>query len=457
MAADHKVLMIAYAFPPTGGSGVQRSAKFAKYLPRFDWRPTVWTVDGADGLPRDESLCYDLPPEVTICANTSCGGVRSLQRTLRGFANARTGEGLSGVASRFAKAVDWRLANWVSSNCFPDDCIGWARRSLGLLRARLSSEHFDVLYSTYSPASNHWVALELKRSSGIPWVADFRDLWTEDCRFHASSPAYRAAHRRLEQEILETADAVIGVSPRQTEILASHVPTQPEKFLTITNGFDPDDFSHVPRGAKPKGDLFVLGYVGRFDLSQTPESWFSALHQFIDEIGPDREQFVLRIAGHVNRTAQAKLTATGARCEFGGYLAHRDAISAMCAADALLLCSPNGPNGDTIIPAKLFEYLATGRPIVSVGPTGSICEQILQTTNGGVSADFEMQSINHALHHVFDAWLSGFPTPGASREHVEKFSRERLTGKLASVFDRLTLGRIKPVLPQRELVTAHEL
>jgi glycosyltransferase involved in cell wall biosynthesis len=454
--SDRKVLMIAYAFPPTGGSGVQRSAKFAKYLPQFGWVPTVWTVDGAEGLPRDETLCEDLPPQVTICASNGCGGVRSLQRTLRGFANARAGEGLSGVASRFAKAVDWRLDNWVAANCFPDDCIGWARRSLGSLRRRLTTEEFDMLYSTYSPASNHWLALELKRSSGLPWVADFRDLWTEDCRYRASSPARRAADRRLEQEILETADVVIGVSPRQTEILASHVPGQHAKFVTITNGFDPDDFLQLPRNVQSRSEQFVLGYVGRFDLSQTPQSWFTALARFIEAIGQDRERFVFCIAGHLNRTAQAKLAATGVRCDMRGYLLHREAISAMCQADALLLCSPSGPNGDTIIPAKLFEYLATSRPILTVGPANSISEHMVQSVQAGVSADFSEGSIVAALHHVFDAWRGGTALKGASRKDIERFSRERLTEKLAGVFDEIVNGSGNKGHLQRELVTAYE-
>lgn len=434
MLCDRKVLMIAYAFPPTGGSGVQRSAKFAKYLPQFGWLPTVWTVGAARGLPRDESLCDDLPPEVTVCSNTSCGGIRAFQRTLRGFANARNGEGLSGVASRFAKAVDWRLENWVASNSFPDDCIAWGRQSLGILRPRLSAEPFDVIYSTYSPASNHWLALELKRSTGLPWVADFRDLWTDDCRYRASSPAIQAAHRRLEQDILEAADAVIGVSQRQTEILADRIPHQSEKFFTITNGFDPDDFLHPTRPPRKCADYFLLGYIGRFDLSQTPQSLFDGLRKFIEEIGPDRNKFIFRIAGHVNRTSQGKLLATGMRCEFGGYLAHRDAISSMYDADTLLLCSPCGPNGDTIIPAKIFEYMASARPIVSVGPPGSICESIIQSMQAGVTADFEPHSIVGALRAAFDAWRKGAPLPGARRGRIEKYSRVRLTESLAKVF-----------------------
>ena len=445
MQTEHKVLMIAYAFPPTGGSGVQRSAKFAKYLPQFGWRPTVWTVDRADGLPRDETLLYDLPPEVTVCANNGCGTTASLRRTLRGFANAKSGEGLAGVASRFAKACEWRLERWVESNCYPDDCIGWARRSLGTLRKQLAADPVDVLFSTYSPVSNHWLALELKRSTGLPWVADFRDLWTQDCRYRAMSPARRAADRRLEQEILESADAVVGVSPRQTEILAARVPFQTKKFVTITNGFDPDDFSHVPPVIRRGEDRFVLGYVGRFDLSQTSPSWFAALERFVRVLGSDRDRFVLRIAGHVNSTAQAKLQSTGVQCCFENYLPHREAISAMCASDALLLCSPIGPNGDTIIPAKLFEYLAAGRPIVTIGPTNSICERLVCSNKAGVAADFDANAIVRALAEVFTRWRSGTPLQGASEQDIQAFSRIRLTGHLAGVLEQLTPACSRPV------------
>jgi glycosyltransferase involved in cell wall biosynthesis len=224
--------------------------------------------------------------------------------------------------------------------------------------------------------------------------------------------------------------------------------------LTITNGFDPDDFTHVHSGVTQHDEQFTLAYVGRFDLSQTPETWFSALQKFVEEIGPDCDRFVLRIAGHVNRTAQAKLTATGVRCEIQGYLPHREAISAMCQADALLLCSPSGPNGDTIIPAKLFEYLATGRPILTMGPTGSICELMVQAARAGVSANFEQASIVSALHEVFDAWRSGMPMEGASRDSIADFSRVGLTGTLANLFDQMAVARPERSLSRGELVAA---
>ncbi len=433
--------MIAYAFPPTGGSGVQRSAKFAKFLPRFGWLPTVWTVGEADGLPRDGTLCADLPPEVTVCTQGSGSGVVAVRRTLRGFVNARAGEGLAGIASRFAKAANWRVDQWIGASLLPDDCIGWARRSVGPLLRRLRTGSFDVLYSTFSPASNHWLALELKRQTGLPWVADFRDLWTDDCRYRESSPQRRAAHRQLEQQVLEQADIVIGVTERQTAILADHVPGQCDKFLTITNGFDPEDFADLEHAGPRRDDEFVLSYVGRFDLSRTSEEWFTALKAFVERMGAQGSRFVFRVVGHLNKTAQAKLLATGARCEFVGYVPHREAVRAMCAADALLLYSPTGPNGDSVINAKLFEYLASRRPILAIGAKGGECERIVRACSAGLTVTFNERAILAALRRLFEGWKIGEAVPGARPDRLQPYTRAELTRRLAEAFDHLIARR----------------
>ncbi len=439
MDPHRRVLMIAYAFPPTGGPGVQRSAKFAKYLPQFGWLPTVWTVDDAVGLPRDESLCEDIPAEVAVCGRSPGSGILAMRRTLRGFVNPRAGEGLTTAASRFVKAIDWRLESWVAATAFPDDCIAWAKRSVRPLLHRLGNEPIEAIYSTYSPASNHWLGLELKRRTNLPWAADFRDLWTDDCRYREPSAQRRAAHRRLEQQILETADVVIGVTPRQTAILAERVTTQRKKFITITNGFDPADFDGLPQEAPTRRGEFVLSYVGRFDLSQTSEAWFAALRRFVAELGEQASQFLFRIVGSVNRTAQARLVATGARCEFAGYVPHREAITAMCDADALLLNAPTGPNGDSVIRAKVFEYLASRRPILCVGPRGGECERIVRSCAAGVTAGFEEDAILRGLHRLFDAWRADSPLSGAAPERIAEYSRIELSRRLAGVLDGLPM------------------
>lgn len=434
-AADHggrpakKVLMIAAAFPPTGGPGVQRSAKFAKYLPQFGWAPTVWTVDRLPGLPEDPTLLADLPECVGVHRVPVPGGAKRIQRHIENL--GRT----CGVAGRIAAAAEWRLRRIEARTALPDDLAGWARASHRPACEFVHRHAVDLIYSTFSPASNHLLGLELKRRTGLSWIADFRDLWTDDYRYR-ESPRRRRAHRRLEQDILEEADAVIGVTPRQVEILAGHVPGQCHKFVTITNGFDPEDFTGIDVGER-NHDRFVLAHVGRLDRWRSSEAWFEGLRRFINRLGDDAARFRIAVVGHANEKTRSRLFSTGATCSFSGYVEHGEAVRAMVAADALLLNVPDGPNSESVIPGKLFEYLASRRPILVVGPPGGECERIVTDCAAGLTVNFSADAVADALFKLFDVWRSGQPMQGCPNAHLGPYSRRVLTGRLAALFDAL--------------------
>jgi len=398
---------------------------------------------------------------VVIHAHRAGGGVQAFRRSLRGFLDAGDGTRLRAAASQVARALDWRLQAWLASAPFPDDCAAWGRRSILPLMRIIQREAIDVLYSTYSPASDHLLALELKQRTGLPWVADFRDLWTDDYRYHEPSEKRRSAHRRLEQEILETADVVVGVTPTQTQILAAHVtsaksphqnpltlPSPPArgrgnapKFLTITNGFDPEDFEEPFTATRRDGEDFVIAYVGRLDAQRANQALWDGLRAFAERLGTDQERVLFRLVGHVNAPARERIAASGLRCEFEDYVPHADAIRTMREADALLLIAPIGPNCETVIAAKVFEYLAARRPIVLVGPRGGECERIVRSCQAGVTAPFEAGRVTASLARVFSAWKAGRPLPGCDPSRLQIYSRIELTRCLAGVFDRLVEER----------------
>ena len=417
---------------------MQRSAKFAKYLLQFGWVPTVWTLDGFDGLPRDETLLADLPDQVSVVR----WGTKSHLRALRSLVSGRAGR--SPVTSRLAKAMEWRLGDWLTRGPLPDEAGDWARASVEPVCRLVEREGIEVIFSTFSPASNHLLALLVKRKTRLPWVADFRDLWTDDYRYRETSRKRRLAHRRLEQEILDAADVVVGVSERQTTILASRVPYEQYKCVTITNGFDPDDFAD-PVGERPAGDnMFVLAHVGRFDRWRTPTEWFSGLRRFIERLGTDRRRFALRIVGHIDDVTRARLLAAQVACTFEGNVSHERAVREMRSADGLLLSVPQGANADSVIPAKLFEYLAADRPILVVGPLDGEAERIVRLCDAGVTANFNESQIADALGKLFSAWYAGRPLYGGDPELLAAYSRVHLTGELASVLDRLVSGTDAP-------------
>lgn len=438
IATNRKVLIIAYAFPPTGGPGVQRPAKFAKYLPQFGWTPIVWSADRVEGLPRDESLAAELPAQVSVHARTT-GGVQAVRRTLRGFIGAHEVNGCGSVATKFAAAIDWRLNAWCASHLVPDDGVSWARRSIRPLLNLIRGEGVELIYSTFSPASSHLLALEIQKQTGLPWVAEFRDLWLDDGRYRTPSARVRAAHEKLQMETLKRANAVIGVTPRQTAILASHAPGHSSKFHTVTNGFDPEDFQNAGQ-PKRRTDRFVLAHVGRFDYARTQGSggeFFAALTGFAEKLGANRSRFLLRIIGHSNAAARQRLQATGLPCEFVDYVPHGEAVRAMCAADALLLMVPDGANGDTILCGKLFEYLAARRPILVIGPEGGECERVVRECEAGICAGFAVEQVIGGLRELYDAWEAGRPLLGCDEDSLTPYSRVELTRSLSAVFDSL--------------------
>jgi len=442
---DRRVLMIAAAFPPTGGPGVQRTVKFAKYLPEFGWRPTVWALKDMDGLPQDASLLADLPDSVTVRRWDWSSGVSAIRRALSYHSKSEGDAGLDyahGLGARLARALDWRLRDWNARTLLPDDWARWARTSVAPLCKLIRRENIDVIFSTFSPASNHLLGLALKRRTGVPWVADFRDLWTDDFRYCETSPRRRRAHHNLEREILESADAVIGVTPRQTEILSNYAPGCRAKFKTITNGFDPPDFPDAftqkpDRTGGPQAKRFVMAHVGRLDRWRTNAAWFDGLNKFASALGKGRGHCELRIVGYANTRARDALLACGVRCAFTGYTSHADAIREMLHADVLLLIAPDGRNADSVIPAKLFEYLAAGRPILVVGPQGSEPANVVHQCTAGLTVTFDVDAIAGALTRLYRAWHADAPLPGCGRALTQRFERRRLTETLASVFNGL--------------------
>ena len=429
-----KVLVIASAFPPTGGPGVQRTLKFVKYLPQFGWSPVGWTLDRCSGLPTDETLLSDVPGGVVIHRRE--GGHRAMPTLMESIHRCAGKPGLFGAAAR---RFDWRLRARHAGASFPDELASWAEASVSPILRVIAELGIDVLYSTFSPASNHLLAMKIREATGLPWVADFRDLWTDDYRYREPSAPLRSAHRRLEQEFLESADIVIGVSDRQTNILASHVPARRDQFVTITNGFDPEDFDNCSDGPEvaTNGDRFVLAHVGRFDRWRTPGVFFEGLLRFFRETEAAGESFELRIVGHIDRVTASRVDATGVTWSATGEVSHGEAIREMRRADALLLNVPDGPNADSVIPAKVFEYLAARRPILVVGPVDGEAERIVQSQRAGLAANFDAGDIGRAIGRLFGAWNNGSLAELYDPCDIDQFSRVVLTKRLAKRFDGL--------------------
>ena len=418
-----RVLMICAAFPPTGGPGVQRSSKFARYLPCFGWTPTVWTTVHLPQLPRDESLAADLPEGLDV-RRTAVPAICTSDTT---------------------RHWRWRRVRRVLAECMvPDPLVGWARRSFGPLSRLLADEPIDAIYSTFSPPSAHLLGRRLQRAIGVPWIADFRDLWTDDYAYAA--PRWRRMlDRRIENTLLRSADRVVAVTDAQRDILADHAPDRCHRFVTITNGVDLADLPSAddePVRAALHGpaDRFVLLFCGWFLSDRVPDALVGGLRRFAAWCRSQDREPELRIVGAIGASVRDRMAASDVRVVTTGYVPHDAALRHMRAADALLLLVPTAGTGYSLIPGKCFEYIAANRPIVLIGPPDGQAARYVRQFDAGVVSPPHADDIAVALDQVMKRGARAV-APMADPVRLQAISRRNLTGQLADVLNEVVEQR----------------
>jgi glycosyltransferase involved in cell wall biosynthesis len=404
--AGRRVLVLAYYFPPLGGGGVQRTLKFVKYLPPAGYDPVVVTSTGAGHALRDPGLAADIPAGTAVLrARTVPLHVAKwkLEAVLRRL----------GLPLRVAQGVAW-----------PDEFVGWGPGALVTALRAVRRYRPDVVYSTSSPVTAHAVALAVKRLTGLPWVADFRDAWTLNPE---GAHLYEGLSTRLEHAVVRSADRFVvadeGVGIRD-------VPDDDPRRVVVNNGVDADD---VPAAtvATP-GPRFRLAHVGMLYGERDAAPVLAALRHLVARGAVAREEIELRLVGDARLNERSS---AGVPLSRRPYVDHREAVAEMRAADALLLYQPAGWMGAS---GKIYEYLATGRPILCVASPGNLGSRLVAELGAGLCvAPEDAAGIERAIEQLYRSWSGGGLEPSAEvrAEALRRFSREALARKLAGVLD----------------------
>jgi glycosyltransferase involved in cell wall biosynthesis len=349
-----RVLMVNYYFPPLGGIGSLRALKFATYLPQFGWDPIVLAPRNGAYF-RDSSLEY---PEALIHRT----GSLELSRIGKGALGIGAGDTEAapvGRATGFLRAAARRWLYW------PDPQVGWYPFALWKGRHLLREQRFDAIFSSSFPITAHLVARHLSLRFDIPWVAEFRDPWSEV--MPSDAPQRRRAER-LERSLLETAVGVVVPSPAWGELFRSK---GARAVRVITNGFDPADLP--PPSAERTGG-FVLTHVGSLypDRQDLDTIWDALSALRAEGLLSDLR---LRFVGDLHPSARSALKVRGLDdvLEVTGFLPYRDALAQMTRSHALLVAGARDdrPSLKGWIPAKVFEYLGSGLPLIYIAEPGS--------------------------------------------------------------------------------------
>ena len=432
-----KVLIITYYWPPSGGAGVQRWLKFSKYLSEFGWEPVVFTVANGEFPEQDNSLLKDIPKNLEVI-KVPIKEPYVIYKLLTGRKkNEKIHAGF--LTEKKKKSFLQDFAVWVRGNFFiPDARMLWIKPSVKELQQWLNTNTVDAIASTGPPHTCHLIAMQLKDKTGLPWLADFRDPWT-NIDFYKDLKLTRWAdkkHHRLEKAVVTTADAVVTVGKTMQEEFATQFS---RKIECITNGYDDDD---VVAAALSTDKQFSIAHVGTMVKTRNPESLWKALQQLLIEEPSLKDHLQIKLVGKVDTLVNSAIENAGL-LQFVyriDYIPHDEVVRIQQQSQVLLLVVNNTPNAKGVVTGKLFEYIAAKRPILCIGPTdGDAAKIIVETQSGHCAAYDDVTSIKTILKDYFNKFLKSELKSNA--KNIEAYCRRNLTEKLSVVLNNITQNK----------------
>ncbi len=430
-----KVLIVSYFYPPCHRVGGVRPSKFSRYLPEFGWQPRILTVR-PDGLPAEFTMEV---PEAWV-TRTMALDVNFIPRLVIGRERVAH-QGFHSLGARRFGGLLEVLGSWYRDIVdFPDPEIGWFPFAIAAGRRIIQQERPAVIVSSSVPFTSHLVAARLAARAGLPWVADFRDLWTDAHNWRRRDPI-RSLEIRLERLVMRRAAAVVTVSKPWAERLRRYG----RPVYAIPNGYDEADYPDEPAATQlPDRSRFTLAYTGTLTPGkQDPALLMEAVAALRRKEVVTPENFQVTMVGwyldHARRAAEQWGVTDLVRVSPA--LAQDEANRLCRNSSALLFFSWSRGRGDVEhgwYSAKVFGYLACGRRILAVGPGMDMGSRLIERSRAGVVARTAEE-----VESVLRSWIEEYRCTGAlsvaiDQSQVTPFSRRAQAGRLAQVLDRVT-------------------
>jgi len=417
-----KVLLIAYYFPPMGLSGVQRTVKFAKFLPKYGWKPTVLTVEPTGYYAFDDTLLKEAEEAgVKIIRTNSYDANHFFKK--RGIVKMPS-EGMRKILQFFGDLL-----------FIPDTKIGWKITAVKAASGLLEKEHFDLIFATAPPQTDFLIGAALKRKFEIPLVVDYRDAWLEYPFKYFPTPLHRLWHKHLEKKVLRAADRVIVTHRRVKEcILRRHPFVDYKEVVIISQGFDSEDLPETVSEKRAKPIRMKIAHAGTFYADRSPGIFFQALSNVLRDNPRMRGRVEVNLIGNVREEDKRLVKHLDLQdaVNFLGYFPHRDCVKFLSESDLLWFVIDN----DFQTPGKLYEYFGTRRPMIASLVEGytkqlireckaAICVPLKDVTAHEVAI---LEQFNRFEHKKLERIPNAFSS---------KFNRLVLAGELAKQFESL--------------------
>ncbi|HEX8059452.1 MAG TPA: glycosyltransferase family 4 protein [Cyclobacteriaceae bacterium] len=431
---NKKVLIVTYYWPPSGGSGVQRWLKFVKYLDQAGWETIVVTPGNPSFQMSDPSLLDDIPAKTEVVKLPIWEPYDTFYK-ISGFFGKKK-PGAMDMISTEKMSMSKRFISWVRGNMMiPDPRVFWVRPASKYLADLIKARDIDKIITTGPPHSIHLIGLRLKKKfPAVKWIADFRDPWSEWDLLDTLmlSRAARNRHRKLERTVLQEANRVITIAPFHVKLFEK-LGGRPVDL--ITNGFDTDDFQKVQR---TKTQRFTIRHTGVVDELRDPRPFMLALKKFVEADPSVKGNVIIEFIGNVNSSFMTYVLGDpvlSSITKFTSTIPHKELLKLYGQTDLLLLVLAHTAAAPGNLPGKLFEYLASGIPIVAVGPVvGDAADVIGKSGAGEIFERNDEASMIAMLRKHFAMWKEGNII---STTDATPFTRKKLTDQLIGILESL--------------------
>ena len=417
-----------------GGGGVQRWLKMSKYMKDFGWMPVIYTPLNADVANHDDSLDKEVPEHIRIIRKKIWEPFELYKRFVGKSKDEKVQPGF--LQEKGTNKWMQMISVWIRGNLFiPDAKKFWVKPSIKFLANLSNQEHFDAVISTGPPHSNHLIAMGLKKQTGIKWLADFRDPWTNIDYYNKLMLSNYAdkKHKKLEKKVFKLADEVVTVSWNWADDFNRITGRKPK---VVTNGYDHSDF--IDEVKYTKGDKLTFTHIGSLNKDRNPYSLWKAMSNLKSDKDGDLSNFKILLIGPTDISVFEELE----KYELMGHVEHienidhKSVIGKILKSDVLLLPLNDTPNIGGVIPGKLYEYIASCRPILCIGDGNGDSAKIINETQSGHTFDFsDIAGIQDYLIHNLKLFSE---SPLKINSIVpEKYSRQNLAGEICKLLNNL--------------------
>ena len=421
------VLLIAFFYPPMTNIGAQRPYRIAKYLPACAWTPIVLTVKQARQTPLGIST-----------VQTDYRDVVGLLKRAAGF-NATAGlhEQLGLVVPKQFAYRGWKgkiIRSAKDLIAYPDEQKGWRSYAVRAAVELLRTTQVDAIVSTSAPVTCHLIAARLKRIVRIPWVADLRDLWTQN-HYYDKGAVIKWCERRLERATLAGADALVTANPQVDELRQLH---NHQVIVWIPNGYDPCEFVGARQRVQEK---FTVTYSGTlYNGKRDPTVLFSAVRNLIRQNRVARDRIDIRFYGARDAWLEEDIARYGLQgvARGCGVIPRAEVLKRQRESHVLLLLLWNHEKEANICPGKVYEYLGARRPIVAVGGSGGAVKRLLEATNGGRMAEDE-GALQDIIASYYDEFVKTGDVRSLSNDKVAEYEYGNVARQYADLLEKVTL------------------